>query len=322
MDIAAIPIVDFLKYCKQGAKENGYSWIVCVLCRAGDCRYLYKSIERDWQSLDSITGKSVLVLLAGNEVGKSRINGMNFGEFCVADKWEKWMKRYNPFATIIGNSDEITTYLPSERYRILRDYIPEVESNQTDAVNSLRNYFGISEQDIPCLVYSPLYEDELPVQNIVVPFPNGEVDLYSYFKRLFNRITPLVDALPAANEKLKKRIDSTYKQLISLASEDEQCENIMRCVRDKRYLVCNQPIRGLLSSYIDLCNQYKKKNGTDYHVRNTERSELLSKIEDAISSVDFPLIEPTSVNAYVSIGNNNRIKGSTINVVVQAQNDR
>ena len=69
-------------------------------------------------------------------------------------------------------------------------------------------------------------------------------------------------------------------------------------------------------------NQYKKKNGTDYHVRNTERSELLSKIEDAISSVDFPLIEPTSVNAYVSIGNNNRIKGSTINVVVQAQNDR
>lgn len=145
MDIAAIPIVDFLKYCKQGAKENGYSWIVCVLCRAGDCRYLYKSIERDWQSLDSITGKSVLVLLAGNEVGKSRINGMNFGEFCVADKWEKWMKRYNPFATIIGNSDEITTYLPSERYRILRDYIPEVESNQTDAVNSLRKYFGISE---------------------------------------------------------------------------------------------------------------------------------------------------------------------------------
>ena len=42
MDIAQIPIVDFLKYCKEGARSKGYSWIVCILCRSRDCKYLYK----------------------------------------------------------------------------------------------------------------------------------------------------------------------------------------------------------------------------------------------------------------------------------------
>ena len=77
MDIAKIPIVDFLRYCKEDAREQGYSWIVCILCRAGDCRYLYESIERDWRSLDSITGKSMLVLLAGNEVSEEKLYSLD-----------------------------------------------------------------------------------------------------------------------------------------------------------------------------------------------------------------------------------------------------
>lgn len=260
MDIAEIPIVDFLKYCKEGAREKGYFWIVCILCRARDCRNLYKSIECDWQSLDSITGKSMLVLLAGNEVGKDVLSSRDLDEFCITDKRTCYIKRYNPFATVIGNSDAIKTDLSSIRYDILKKHIPNVEKNQTDAIDALRRYFEIEEQDIPCLVYSPLYEDKLPVKNIVVPFPEGEVDLYGYFKRLFNRITPLIDELSASD------------------------------------------------------NQY-------HCGKSTEKSELLSKIEDALYAADFPLIESIPVNAYISIGDNNRITNSTISVVVQKWND-
>lgn len=321
MDIAQIPIVNFLKYCKIGAREKGYSWIICILCRPGDCRSLYKSLERDWQSLDCITGKSMLLLLAGNEVGEERLYSPGLDKFCVTDKKIRYMKRYNPFATIIGNSDAIETDLSSVRYNILKKYIPDVEKNQTDAIDSLRRYFGIREKDIPCLVYSPLYEDKLPVQNIVVPFPEGNVDLYGYFKRLFNKITPLVDELLISNDKLQNRIDDTYRRLIFCASKSTQCEKIMRCIRDKQYLTCEQPIRGLLSRYIDLCNHYKQVNGIDYRRKTMERSELLAKIENAFYTVGVPLSESTSVNAYISIGDNNRIKNSTISVIVQERND-
>ena len=36
MDIAAIPIVDFLKFCREGAKNRGYNWVVSVLSRKRD----------------------------------------------------------------------------------------------------------------------------------------------------------------------------------------------------------------------------------------------------------------------------------------------
>ena len=246
MDIAQIPIVEFLKYCKKGAREKGYSWIISILCRPRDCRNLYSSIESDWQSLDNITGESMLVLLAGNEVGKEKLWSKDLDKFCVTDNQESYIKRYNPFATVIGNSHAIKTDLSSVRYKILKEHIPNIERNQIDAINSLRRYFKIEETDIPCLVYSPLYEDKLPVQNIVVPFPEGEIDLYGYFKRLFNKITPLVDELMTSK---------------------------------------------------------------------AERSELLSEIENAFNTIDFPMIKP--VNAYISIGDNNRIQNSTIGVSIK-----
>ena len=323
MDIVKIPIVDFLKYCKEGAKRNGYSWIVCILCRSRDCRYLYESIECDWQSLDSITGKSMLVLFAGNEVREDELYySLDIDKLCITDQYESYIKRYNPFATVIGNSGSIKSDLSSERYNILKNHIRNVERNQTDAINSLREYFGISEQDIPCLVYSPLYEGKLPVRNIVVPFPEGEIDLYAYFKRLFNRISPLVDELLVSEDKLENQIENTYKQLVSCASKSIQCERIMQCIRDKQYLTCEQPIRALLSRYIDLCKLYKEVNGIDYHIKKAEKSELFSKIEDAFYTIGIPLVEPPPLNAYISIGDNNQIKNSTINVSVQVQDDR
>ena len=237
--------------------------------------------------------------------------------FCVTDKREGYIKRYNPFATIIGNSSEIKTDLSSVRYSILKNHIVNIEENQTDAIDSLRRYFGISEQDIPCLVYSPLYEDKVPVQNIVVPFPEGEVDLYLYFKKLFNIITPLVDKLLPYSNKLQEKIDNVYNKLLSYAMLSQQREIIMEYIQNKRYLTIEQPIRGLLSKYIHLCKLYEKEYGMAYQPDGAGKSELLSKIENAFYNVDIPIVEQKMVNAYILIGDNNKIQNSTISVIVR-----
>lgn len=323
MDIAEIPIVDFLKYCKAGAQKKGFNWLVCILSRARDSMGLYPSIERDWMSLDNITGNNMLVLFAGNEVKKDIRYDYSFLEnSCITDRIEGYVKRYSPFATVIGNSGEITTDLSSERYRILENHIKNVEQNQTDAVNSLRHYFGLREQDIPCLVYVPLYENVVPVSNIVVSLPKDEADLYSYFKRVFNTITPLVDKLQLRGNKLYDRITCTYTELICEAKKSPRCEMIMECIQQKKYATIEQPARGLLSRYIDLCIDYKEKYGIEYSEEIAEKAELFKEIEKAFVNVDIPIIAPTPVNAYISIGDNNRIKNSTISVVVQKQENR
>ena len=53
-----------------------------------------------------------------------------------------------------------------------------------------------------------------------------------------------------------------------------------------------------------------------------EKAELFKGIEKAFVNVDIPIIAPIPVNAYISIGDNNRIKNSTISVVVQKQENR
>ena len=318
MDIAKIPIVDFLKYCKEGAKRKGYSWIVCILCRKRDSRNLYKSIESDWQDLDNITGSRILVLLAGNEVDDSELSGLSerdLGKFCVTDNSESYILRYTPFATFIGDNN-IKADLSSVRHDILEKHIPNVEKNQTDAIDSLRRYFGISERNIPCLVYTPLMHNKLPVQNIVVPFPKGEIDLYGYFKELFNEITPLLDELNIVDDEISHKIETTYQQLVRLANTSEKREEIMKCIRDRRYLNCEQPIRGLLNQYVDLCKSFEELTGTVYI--DNRKSELISEIENAFGNTDFPLVEAIPVNAYIiSIGDRNRIKNSTISITVQ-----
>lgn len=314
MDIAKIPIVDFLRFCKQGAHDRGFYWIVCILSRASDSRGLYRAIERDWQSLDSITGQRMLVLLAGNEI-QAYDKHYNLRS-CLTDKREAYVQRYNPFATVIGTMEGIKADLSSVRYSLLKNSINAVEASQTDAIDSLKRYLGIKEKDIPCLVYIPLYQTTLPVENIVVPFPRGEVDLYFYFKRLYEEISPLVDALSPHSD-LTKRIDNTYEKLISLVNRSSNQNKLLECIENRTYYKDSQPIRGLLSRYIDLCRFYKEKQGEDYVYGTVQNDELLILIKEAFQQLEIPIVEKMPVNAYISIGDGNIIKKSQISVEVK-----
>lgn len=322
MDIAAIPIVDFLKYCKEGAISIGYRWIICILSRESDSRGLYYSIKRDWLSLDNITGRHMLVLFAGNEEHRVSDIQTNTDRYCVTDRIDEYVKRFNPFATVISERVGITANLSSsQRHDCLSDYLPRVEENQTDAIDSLRRYFKLREVDIPCLVYIPLYENNSPIKNIVVPLPYEKADLYGYFKEIFNVISPIIDDnFPIRTDK-QSRIDNAYKELISLANQSEFKNDLLECISKRQYLSCKQPERGLLSRYIDLCNNYKKDTGEDYEPVNFESVDKLKTIEDVLSSIGISSsIEPVS-DSYISIGNNNTLRNCKFILYINQIND-
>ena len=93
-----------------------------------------------------------------------------------------------------------------------------------------------------------------------------------------------------------------------------KCIEEIKCIGEKIYYKCDQPIRGLLSRYIDLCHNYEKKNGIPY-VR--ESPELLRRIENIFNEVKVPQLEHERINVYNTIGDNNKIKNSRISINVQ-----
>lgn len=318
MDISSIPIVDFLKFCRKGARNKGYYWIACILSRTSDSKKLYENIKEDWQSLDSITGSKFLVLLAGNEIYSSDKSQGDCHDLnsCITDNYESYIKRYNPFATIIGNNS-IKTDLSSVRHSILHEYIDKIESTQTDAIQSLKQYFGIEEQNIPCLVYIPLYEEQYPFNNIIVPLPIYNADLYMYFKELFVDISPMIAQLSQNYDELTLRIDKVYDKLISLAETRSDSKILLKCINEKIYYKCDQPVRGLLNQYIDLCQNYERINKNTYVHSSERKSELLVQIETALKDHCVPKTENKAVNVYINIGENNRFKNSPISIAIQ-----
>lgn len=319
MDIASIPIVDFLKFCRKGARNKGYYWIACILSRTSDSKKLYENIKEDWQSLDSITGNKFLVLLAGNEIDSTDRSYRDCHDLnsCITDNHESYIKRFNPFATIIGNSNSIKADLSSVRYSLLHEYIDKIELTQTDAIQSLKQYFGIEEQSIPCLVYIPLYEDQYPFNNIIVPLPKYDADLYMYFKELFVDISPMIAQLSQNCDELTLRIDKVYDKLISLVNKRSDSKILLKCINKKIYYKCDEPVRGLLNQYIDLCKNYERINKNPYVHSSERKSDLLVRIETALEEHYVPKIENKAINAYINIGENNRFKNSPISITIQ-----
>ncbi len=308
MDIAQIPIVDFLKLCKDGARRKGYKWIVTIICREADSKGFYEMIKREWRSLDSITGHSMLVLLAGNESGDNSE---------LIDKDYDYIRRYNDFATVIGGEEsEVRTDLSSVRYELLEEFLPKVEKNQTDAVDSLREYFGLKERDIPCIVYTPLYEGKIPVSNIIVKIPKGKTDIYTYFKDLFDEISPKIEELIVLEKDISSKTAQAYESLLECARQSGMYEEIVDCAKRKVYLICQQPLRGMLQRYIDCCKNYKKMYGIDYEIEHKQKVELITTINEAIENqrISEDKEGESQINAFISIGNKNKIINSDINV--------
>ena len=307
MDIAQIPIVDFLKYCKQGAREKGFYWLACIICRERDSEQFYTKIKNDWNSLDSITGKKLLILFAGNE---TRDNAL------ISDTKKAYVKRYNPFVTIIGAKTKIKVDLSSVRWKLLKEQAECVEQTQTDAVDSLMNYFGVQEYQVPCLVYIPLYKDKYVFDNVIIPIPNKGADLYRYFKEIFNEIGPKIVKISSEQNDLLERIDVVHDNLMMLIKGRRDEGVIIQSMDELKYYKCDKPVRGEISRYIDLCKEYERKYKQAYSYYNNRKSDLLREIEEVFKNKSIYKEQKQPVSVCISIGENNTLEGNQFNVSI------
>ena len=201
-------------------------------------------------------------------------------------------------------------------------YMKRIEDNQTKAVNSLMEYFSISEQDVPCFVFTSLWNGKTHI----VPIRKGANDIYAYFKGLFNQVEPRLKVIRELGNKKKnlsqkqyevatdiKRITLTvdevifalYEELTQTASKSENSD-LLDCIANRTYGKFEQPLRSKLNKFVDLIRNYeknKKQLFTPNTVSDCYREKIRRKncLELELSNITDDLISSNKLyDDYVS----------------------
>lgn len=281
MEFVDRPIVEFFEHSLSAAYNRGFLWVVTLLAREADVEGLYSNLRKSWASLDSITGEYFLFVFAGKE----NLTEDERFESKVIDSKVRYYGEYNNYVKFINPKIELEDcYLQSHYHIHKNDKMGTLEENQTIAVNALRDYFRISENEIPCLVFTKLYPFRASHNTIqVIPIIGN--DIYGYFKQLFNVIYPLLKEhkdltvrlkeLSVTRKKIEKEInDNTFKgdekilelrqELMILAENnivDSNGHKLLDCINNLSYGKFDKPLRSKLNRYIDWVKDYEKRNG-------------------------------------------------------------
>lgn len=279
MNFINIPITDYYRHCLQAAKNAGFKWMVSLVAYDAEREGLYRNLHRAWLSLDVITGKQVLFVVAGkenrthDEQWKSRINSLS-----------ERSAVYNDHVYFLNEEIELNDYLPDYMRHSVRNErertFDRVRGNQTRAVEELKEYFDISGRDIPCFIFVSLQNNE----KHIVPIRKGANDVFGYFKNLFNQIEPRLwvirelEVRRAALSQQQREISTTirsltfsgdeiifalYEELHSLAAKTHDAE-LLRCVTERVYGKFPQPLRSRVNKFVDLVKNYEKNQNKPF----------------------------------------------------------
>jgi len=282
MEITNIPITLFYEHCLSGARKSGFKWVVCLIAREADVEGLYINLHRSWVSLDSITGKYFLFIFAGKESNTqeqreiSKISDTNFN----------YVNIYNDYVHIVNQDIKLSSTFYSPWRNDYDVNAQKLHENQTLAVNSLRDYFSISEIEIPCLIFSSLFSKK----NHIIPISGN--DIYGYFKSIFNQIHTQLNTLNFLETKMNlleieehklnieilnckftdyEVIRALHDELNILANETNN-SILIDCIMNKYFRKLEQPVRGKLNKYIDLVKNYESRTNHSFDPNSTENS--------------------------------------------------
>lgn len=210
MEIVNIPIVDFYKSCLDCAYERGFKWVLCLLAREADAEKTYRQIQRYWDSLHDLTGNQILFVFAGALKEESEYSSTLYHEH------ETWRGIRNITMHIVDKNPPTIPYYKYPVRNFDRHSFGAITANHTRSVSELRDYFGLSEKEIPSLVFTPTYR---LIQNEHIAVPLKGENIYQEIKELFG-------ILESPLKELKTEKDNYDQIKIQLTEISQQIEKI------------------------------------------------------------------------------------------------
>lgn len=291
MHIIDIPIIDYLKLCRNIAAKKGFKWVMVLLARERDSLESYEDIKKYWDSYNDLTADQILFIFS--LANKKE----DFYKQYPALEEQSWVRAHNP-NLLVMNEDvpSISTWDRLSR-SILQNHSREVENNintRNKAVENNTNYisdlckeYDILESQVPAiLLFSTktsmeLYEEEKP---IVIPINNDK--LYDTIKELLSSIESELKRFKAHQHNseeitsgIKEIENNIYnskftsyerrylhaKKFLSEVQVTEEERRVIRVAMEKFDLsackMFSHPIRGCLNQFINLSLAHENIEG-------------------------------------------------------------
>lgn len=70
MQVTYIGLSEYFERCIPQAKREGYLFIISLIARYSDAQDLYEKLEKDWASLNDLTGDKILFVFSTPKVRK------------------------------------------------------------------------------------------------------------------------------------------------------------------------------------------------------------------------------------------------------------
>lgn len=183
MDIINIPMLDYLKYCRKIAGDNGFKWIMVLLARELDAVKSYEQLKKYWNSFNDLTGDLVLFIMSINNESHETPNGL-------ANEVYDWRMINNSNLKIINDiqlsirDDDFPSEESIMHYRNLA-----IENN-SNGISNLCRFFNLPEELVPSVL---LFETGSRYLRPSCVIPLESDDLYASMKKLFISIQPAVN---------------------------------------------------------------------------------------------------------------------------------
>jgi len=305
MNLTDKPLIKYLPGLKRDAYKSGYLWIMILLARKLDFIEGYKELFSGWSSFDSVTGKSIMFLFSNNSGDQIGVN-YNMGKMDIC--------------TDISVCAENASF-PSGLYHITREELKEKDlilEAQTSSVESVKEYFRIRENDIPCLLmFSTMTSIDEKNDSYVFPLKNEKA--YSEVKKIVSSVETLLekyekvltpDVLTEVLSKSEKKYLKAKKNIETICCGDntlfESADAFVKSIEGidnpNNYLKeeYDHKTIGFINQYKDLLEAYpsidevavKKENDmnrisqfyfeADLVLRNLQLGRELNKTDDSL----------------------------------------
>lgn len=276
MEIIKIPILDFFKYSLDSAYERGFIWVMCLLARDADAEETYQQVKSYWDSFHDLTGKIILFVFAGKQSEEKQPTAL------LRHEAKNYRALTNPSIRFVGDdAPTLPHYMyPSFNYETYQ--MNDLAVTHTRSITELRDFFGLSEIDVPSLVFVPTHP--LAREKRVVIKLRKE-NLYQMVKKIVESLEePLIklkktqddyahidDRLTELNHEIKHlQVDSNIQNRFSKAKsylvgliQKTEDDNLKLCLQD---IISNKIVydwhrfdhqtRAYLNQYLDLLKRY------------------------------------------------------------------
>lgn len=246
---------------------------MCLLARDADAEETYEQVKKYWYSFHDLTGRNILFVFAGKQTAENQPNSL------LVHETESYRAMANPSIRFIGDEPPTVPYYMYPRFNYGTYQKNEIGVTHTCSITELKEYFGLTEKEIPSLVFVPTHHLARE-KKVVIHFKQ---------ENLYRTVKTIIESIELPLRKLteiQEDFTNIDQRLTKLKNDIKQVQSGTRI--QNRFTKVKSYLDGIIHNTEDvvlkerLCNSINSKSVEDWHKFDHQTRAYLNQYIDLL----------------------------------------